>query len=387
MPDRAHSWGLLHALLGVLALCGCPQAEPTTPPTVERRSSPAPVLSADDEALLASLLSDDPGDFHSARARVWRLGSARWVADGPEWPHRGDHGELARALEVVVIDPGPKANPAGPHVLLPLDELAAPAPGSPDAVGGPPQWSALRIVAVVSPGDLVAGLTRELHPTPWLTLAAGVGLTPRGRTDDHLDVRWSDPACGFGLELVLDDDDFGPLYEPGPAGPPTDPVGPPGVADARKLAPGSKIYAELTAREPVIVLDSEPPSHGERMSAAQRVTLEGKPSKGRQAIHLQCRGVEIRGFVETRAIVASSASYSVVQDAGPRVSSCANHDGEPIMVARATPLYEPLGDVGGALVGVVAEDTELAAAPGIDGWWTACVPSPWGDMVFRFKLR
>jgi hypothetical protein len=328
------------------------------------------VLSADDEALLASLLSDDPGDFHSKRTRVWRLGSARWVADAPQWANRGDHDELARSLEVVVVD-------AGPHVLLPLDEF----------VGGPRQWSALRIVAVLSPGDLVAGLTRELRPTPWLTLAAGVGLTPRGRTDDHIDVRWSDPACGFGLELVLDDDDFGPLYEPGPAGPPTDPIGPPGVADARKLRPGTKIYADATAREPVLVLDGEAPSHSERMSAAQRVTLEGKPSKGRQAIQLQCRGVEIRGFVETRALVSSSASYSVVQDAPPRVSSCANHEGEPIAVARATPLYEPLGDGGGALIGVVAEDTELAAAPGIDGWWTACVPSPWGDMMFRFKLR
>jgi hypothetical protein len=330
---------------------------------------------------LTSLLSDDPGDFHSARARVWRIGAARWVADGPEWSDRQDQDDLARALEVVVIE-GSNPGQVGPHVLLPLDEFST---GS-DVVGSP-RWSALRIVAVLSPGDLVAGLTRELRPTPWLTLAAGVGLTPRGRTDDHLDVRWSDPACGFGLELVLDDDDFGPLYEPGPAGPPADPIGPVGVAGARKLAPGTKIYADVTAREPVLVLDSEPPSHGERMSAAQRVTLEGKPSKGRQAIQLQCRGVEIRGFVETRAIVASSATYAVVQDEPPRVSSCANQEGEPIFVPRATPLHEPRGDSGGALVGVVAEDTELAAAPGIDGWWTACVPSPWGDMVFRFKLR
>jgi hypothetical protein len=380
MSERARSW-----VLCAVALLGCPKGGPTTSPTVEHRTSPAPVLSADDEALLASLLSDDPGDFHSARARVWRLGAAHWV-DGSEWPHRGDPAELAHALELVVVDPGHGGS--GPQVLLPLDEFAAARPGSPEArVSRPPQWSALRIVAVLSPGDLVAGLTRELHPTPWLTLAAGVGLTPRGRTDDHLDVRWSDPACGFGLELVLDDDDFGPLYEPGPAGPPTDPVGPSGVADARKLAPGTKIYADVAAREPVLVLDDEPPSHGERMSAAQRVMLDGKPSKGRQAIHLQCRGVEIRGFVETRAILASSASYTVVQAAVPRASSCANHEGEPIAVARATPLYEPLGDGGGALIGVVAEDTELAAAPGIDGWWTACVPSPWGDMMFRFKLR
>jgi hypothetical protein len=366
MPERALSWLIC---LGALALFGCPQGESTTLPPVERRPSPAPVLSANDEALLASLLSDDPGDFHLLRARVWRLGPSRWVVGGSEWPHHTDNGELAGGLEVVVVDP------AGPRVLLPLDELA-----------GPEHWSALRMVAVLSPGDLVAGLTRELHPTPWLTLAAGVGLTPRGRTDDHLDVGWSDPACGFSLALVLDNDDFGPLYEPGPAGAPTDPAGPPD-ADARRLAPGTKIYPDLAAREPVLVLDPEPPSHGQRMSVAQRVTLEGKPSKGRQEIRLGCRGVEIRGWVETRAIVASSASYTVVDDAPPRVSSCAGLGGEPIGVTRATPLYEPLGDAGGALIGVVIDDVELDATPGADGWWTACVGSPWGDMVFRFKLR
>jgi hypothetical protein len=372
MPERAHSWLVC---LGALALLGCPKPEPTTTPDVEQRPSPAPVLNTDDEALLASLLSDDPGDFHLRRARVWRIGPARWAADGSEWPNPVDNGELAHALDVVVIESGA----AGPRVLLPLDEL----PGS-------PQWmargAALRIVAVLSPGDLVAGLTRELHPTPWLTLAAGVGLTPRGRTDDHLDVHWSDPACGFGLALVLDDDDFGPLYEPGPAGPPTDPPGPLG-ADARRLAPGTKIYPDVAAREPVVVLDPETPGQAPRTSVAQRVTLEGKPSKGRQAVRLECRGVAIRGWVETRAIVASSASYTVVDDSPPRVSSCSNLGGEAIGVTRATPLYEPLGDAGGALIGVVSQDVELAAKPGVDGWWTACVGSPWGDMVFRFKLR
>jgi hypothetical protein len=368
MPDRAHSWPC-SVLVGALSLCGCPERETTTLPSEERRPSPAPVLSANDEALLASLLSDDPGDFHLRRARVWRLGPSRWVAGGAEWPHHVDHGELARGLEVVVVDP------VGPRVLLPLDELA-----------GPPQWSALRIIAVLSPGDLVAGLTQELRPTPWLTLAAGVGLTPRSRTDDHLEVGWSDPSCGFSLALVVDDDDFGPLYEPGPAGPPTDPPGPPD-ADARRLAPGTKIYADVAAREPILELDPETPSHGQRMSVAQRVTLEGKPSKGRQAIRLGCRGVEIRGWVESRAIVASSASYTVVDDAPPQVSSCASFAGEPIGVTRATPLYEPVGDAGGAMIGVVIEDVELTAKPGLDGWWTACVGSPWGDMLFRFKLR
>jgi hypothetical protein len=360
MPERAHSWLVC---LGALALLGCPKPEPTTTPNVEQRPSPAPVLDTDDEALLASLLSDDPGDFHRRRARVWRIGPARWAADGSEWPNPVDNGELAHALDVVVIESGA----AGPRVLLPLG-------------------SALRIVAVLSPGDLVAGLTRELHPTPWLTLAAGIGLTPRGRTDDHLDVHWSDPACGFGLALVLDDDDFGPLYEPGPAGPPTDPPGPL-AADARRLAPGTKIYPDVAAREPVVVLEPETPGQGPSTSVAQRVTLEGKPSKGRQAIRLECRGVAIRGWVETRAIVASSASYTVVDDSPPRVSSCAKLGGEAIAVARATPLYEPLGEAGGALIGVVSQDVELAAKPGVDGWWTACVGSPWGDMLFRFKLR
>jgi hypothetical protein len=360
------------------ASLGCREAEPTTTPTVERRPSPAPVLSADDEALLASLIADDPGDFHLSRARVWRLGSARWRSDGPDLANHPGNGELAHPLEVVIVDRN------GPRVLLPLEELST-RPTGPEDTSEPP-WSALRIVAVLSPGDLVAGLTRELAPTPWLTLAAGVHLTPRGRTDDHLDVRWSDPACGFGLELVLDLDDFGPLYEPGPTGPPTDPPGPPD-ADARRLAPGTKIYSDLAARTPVLELDPEPPSHGDRMRAAQRLTLEGKPSKGRQAITLTCRGVALRGFVESKAIVAGSASYSVVENAPSRESSCAGHEGEMTMVPRATPLYEPAGDGVGVLVGVVAQDVELSAAPGLDGWWTACVGSPWGDMTFRFSLR
>ena len=374
MPER-----VLACLLGlaVASSIGCREREPTTPPTVERRPSPAPVLSADDEALMASLLSDDPGDFHLLRARVWRLGAARWSAEGSELANHPSNGELTRPLEVVVVDR------EGPRVLLPLDELSPGLSGPEDTA---PPWSALRIVAVPSSGDLVAGLTRELVPTPWLTLAAGVGLTPRGRTDDHLDVLWSDPACGFGLELVVDIKDFGPLHEPGPAGPPTDPPGPPD-ANAQRLAPGTKIYAELAAREPVVVLDPEPPSHGDRMIAAQRLTLLGKPSKGRQAIRLTCRGVDIRGFVDAKSIVAGSASYAVVEEAPSRPSSCAGREGESIMVPRATPLYEPRGDSIGALVGVVTQDVALAAAPGLDGWWSACVPSPWGDLVFRFSLR
>src|SRR5690606_33094755 len=99
-------------------------------------------------------------------------------------------------LEVVVVD-----GQAGPRVLLPLGDL--------DRGARAPSWSALRLLAVLAPGDLVAGLTRELRPTPWLTLAAGIGLTPREREGEQLRVSWSDPDCGFGLELAIDAKDFG----------------------------------------------------------------------------------------------------------------------------------------------------------------------------------
>jgi hypothetical protein len=376
MPARAHpSW---FTFVGAsLSLLACTTPAPVEAPAATRTPSPAPVLSADDEALLASLLTDDPGDFHVERARIWRLGAARWIAGGPELPNRPSagprSGALERPLAAVVVEP------EGPRLLLPLDELTGPTPLA-------DRWSALRIVAVLSPGDLVAGLRRELRPTPWLTLAAGVALTPREREDDHLEVRWSDPACGFGLELVIDSADFGPLYEPGPSGPPSDPPEPPGTV-ARRLAPGTAIFASPDAREPILRLDPETPSHGERLSAAQRVSLEGKPSRGRQAVTLRCRGVEIRGFVAARAIVENTARYAVVEDAPERISSCAGIGGEAITVPRATPLYEPTGDSRGALVGVVADEIDLPASPGVDGWWTSCVPSPWGDLVFQFRLR
>lgn len=354
---------------GVIALMGCTQPEETTPPANGRPSRPTPVLTTDDEALLASLLSDDPGDFHQLRARIWRLGSARWVAGGPELPGRPGSDELARPLEVVVVDE------QGPRVLLPLDEL-----------GSLPQWSALRIVAALAPGDLVAGLRHELRPTPWLTLAAGLALTPQKRVGEDLAVAWSDPACGFGLEMVVEAENFGPLYEPGPAGPPYER---PGAVDpdAPRLAAGAPIYADAGAREPLMRLDSEPASHGERMSAAQQLTLIGKPSRGRQEIQLRCRGVAIHGFVESRAIVHGSASYAVVDDAPVRASSCDGRGSESITVGRATPLYEPISDGTPALIGVVAQDTELVAKASGDGWWTACVPSPWGDLLFQFQLR
>jgi hypothetical protein len=356
--------GLLCSSLGLVL--GCARPEAATPPSHERPAKPARELSEDEDALLASLLSDDPGDFHARRARIWRLGSARWVSDGPELPGRPSSDELARQLEVVVVD-------AGPRVLLPLD-------------GSVRVWEALRIVAVLSPGDLVAGLTRELRPVPWLTLAAGLPLTPRGLEQSGLRAHWSDPACGFGLDLTIESGDFGPLYEPGPAGPAIDSTGRP-EAGTQRLLPGTAIYPDASTRDPVLRLDPEVASHGDRMSAAQQITLIGKPVKGRQEITLRCRGVEVHGFVEHKAIVDNTARYVVVEDAPPQLSRCEGHEHEPIDVARATPLFEPTGDGQGALIGVVAQDTALAASPSGDGWWTACVPSPWGDLVFQFQLR
>lgn len=361
------------AASGVLLALACARPEPTTAPSTSHPVAAGPTLSADDEALLASLLAEDPGDFHVERARIWRLGAARWVASGPELPGRPAAGargsSLDPPLEAIVIEP------EGPRVLLPIDEL-----------GGPTQWSALRIVAVLEPGDLVTGLRRELRPTSWLTVSAGVALTPRSREGDHLDVSWRDPACGFGLELVIDAADFGPRYEPGPSGPPADLPEAPGTV-ARRLAPGTEIFAEADAREPVLRLDPEAPSHGDRLSAAQRVTLDGAPKRGRQAISLRCRGITVRGWVDARAIMENSARYAVVDEQPAPRSSCEGAEGAPITVPRATPLYEPTGDASGALIGVVAQDTELAANPGKDGWWTGCVGGPWGDLLFQFRLR
>lgn len=375
MPRRNPAWLLALALAAV----GCRDPEPAVTPSETPPPAPAPVLSGDDEALLASLLAEDPSDFHLERARIWRIGGARWITSGPELPRRPQldprKRALGRPLEVVVVDA------QGPRVLLPLDELA---PG--DERGA--AWSALRLVAVLSPSDLVAGLRRELHPTPWLTLSAGVPLTPLGKQDDHLRVRWADPACGFALELALDTDDFGPRYEPGPAGPPMDP--PASVGEVgRRLAPGTAIYAAAEAAEPVLRLDEQTPTHGQRMSAAQHVELSGKPARGRQPMTLRCRGVEISGWVERQAITDNPSRYAVVQDPPPPSSTCAALGDERLVVPAATPLYEPLRDGEGAeatLVGVTIEDVELIAAPGRDGWWTGCVGSPWGDLVFNFRV-
>ncbi|KIG18962.1 hypothetical protein DB30_06573 [Enhygromyxa salina] len=347
---------------------------------MSQRSSPAPSLSSDDEALLASLLAEDPSDFHVERARIWRMGPARWAVGGFELPHHppGDPRGVtsAQPLEAVIVDP------AGPRVLLPLEDLAARA--SPSAVAS--AWSALRLIAVLSPGDLVAGLKRELRPTPWLTVSAGVGLSPISSEDDHLRARWADPACGFSLELALDTQDFGPLYEPGPAGPPSDAPEPAGTVGHR-LAPGTEVFVAADAREPILHLDPATPGQTEHMSAGQRVILEGAPSRGRQAISLRCRGVQVRGFVSTKAIIETTTRYAVVADTPPPSSSCAGFEAESIAVPRATPLYEPTGTADAVLVGVVANDVELLARPGTDGWWAGCVGSPWGDLLFQFRLR
>ena len=367
-----------------LALIGCGHAAPTRAPTQSADPPPAPVLSSDDEALLASLLADDPGDFHAKRARIWRIGAARWSDEGPELsrpPRDSRAGGLTSPLEVVIVDP------EGPRVLLPLQGLGVRALA--DDADQAALWSALHVVAVLEPEDLVAGLERELRPTPWLTVAAGVGLTPLEGGQDTLRVRWSEPACGFSLELMLDAGDFGPLYEPGPGGSQIDPPMGAGQGEGLRLAPGTAIYPEADATEPVVRLDADGPSPGERMSMAQRVALTGDaPRRGRQPITLRCRGVEIRGFVDKQAILEEGAArYTLVAEAPTRSSSCEGADeAAKISVPRATPLYEPRRSGEATLVGVVREDVSLPANPGADGWWTSCVPSPWGDLVFQFRL-
>jgi hypothetical protein len=358
---------------------GCREAPAPVEPNVRPPARPAPTLGVEDEALLASLLADDPSDFHVARARVWRLGPARWVKGDPEFAGRPSSslrgGALEQPLEVVVIDR------EAPRVLLPLDDLGR---GS-----RAPSWSALRLLAVVAPGDLVAGLARELRPTAWLTLSAGVGLTPREREGDHLRVGWSDPDCGFGLELVIDPKDFGPHFEPGPSGRPDD-APEPSAGPTLRLAPGAQIYADAAGREPIVRMDAEAPTESELLSAAQRVTRIGKPVRKLQQIELRCRGVAIAGHVATTDVVEIPGRFAVVDAAAPASSDCAGFEpesagiGEPMLVPRSTALFAPNS---AALVGVVAADVELAANPASDGWWRSCVPSPWGDLIFDFQLR
>jgi hypothetical protein len=346
---------------------GCREPSASVPPPERGEARPAPSLDMDDEALLASLLSDDPGDFYGPRARIWRAGIARWTADGGELSGRPTTGprDFADPIEVVVVDAD------GPRVLLPLAELGLAPPG-------------LHILARLAPSDLVNGLVRERRPTPWLTLAAGVGLTPLEREAERLRVRWGDPDCGFGLELVLDAADFGVLYEPGPSGRPSDE---PQLGDGAtlRLAPGTQLYADGQGREPIVRLDPEPPSEASRLRAAQRVRVIGKPTGKLQAIELRCRGVVIRGYAPLVSLDELPGRFAVVESSPPSTSTCAGFGGERIRVPAATPLYAPEGDP--ELVGVTTTELELPGRPIADGWWQACQASPWGDLVFDFRPR
>ena len=372
-PVRAQARRSVALALLLAPMGGCRDKPVLVEPNDRPAARPAPTLDDDDEALLASLLAEDPSDYHVARARIWRVGPARWTADGPEFADRPNNGlrggALEQPLEVVVVD-----SQAGPRVLLPLGDL--------DRGARAPSWSALRLLAVLAPGDLTAGLTRELRPTPWLTLAAGVGLTPREREGEHLRVGWSDPDCGFGLELVIDAKDFGPYYEPGPSGRPND-VPEASEGPSLRLAPGAQIHADAAGREPIVRISPEAPSEAALLSAAQRVTRIGKPVRKLQEIELRCRGVVIRGHVASIDIIEVPGRFAVVEAAAPPSSSCADFaEAEPMLIPRATPLFS-----GPALVGVVANDVELSASPAPDGWWRSCVPSPWGDLIFDFRLR
>ncbi len=354
---------------------GCREPSASIEPRERPAARPAPALDGDDEALLASLLSEDPGDFHVARARIWRIGPARWSTEAPEFPARPSEtlrgGALEQPLEVVIVDG------EGPRVLLPLEALG-------DARA--PRRPALRLLVHVAPSDLVPGLTRELAPTPWLTLAAGLPLTPSAGSDDHLRVRWADPACGFALELAINPDDFGPVYEPGPSGRPTDE--PERDGPALRLAPGAQLYADALGREPIVQLDPEPPPEASRLRAAQRVRLLGAPGKRElQGVELRCRGVAITGYVAREAVVELPGRVAVVEPTSPTPSTCAGFGAETILVPEATPLYEPQIERAPSVVGVVTAEVELAAIARADGWWRGCAPSPWGDLIFDFRLR
>jgi hypothetical protein len=355
------------ALLGTLLACR--DAPALVEPDERPPARPVPTLTDDDEALLASLLADDPSDYHVARARVWRLGAARWVEGGPELADLRSSA-LEQPLEVVVV----QGEQSGPRVLLPLGDL--------DRGTRAPRWSALRLLAVLAPGDLVAGLTRELRPTPWLTLSAGVGLSPRDREGEHLQVHWSDPGCGFGLELKIDPGDFGPYYEPGPSGNPND-MPEPSAGPTLRLAPGTQIFADAAGHEPIVRMDPQGPSESELLSA-QRVIRIGKPVRRLQQIELRCRGVTITGHVASTDIVEVPGRFAVVDAAAPPSSSCAGFEAEPILVPRATVLFAPDSEI---LIGVAADELELAVVAVPGGWWRSCVPSPWGDLLFDFRLR
>ncbi|HVH97710.1 MAG TPA: hypothetical protein VM869_03330, partial [Enhygromyxa sp.] len=93
------------------------------------------------------------------------------------------------------------------------------------------------------------------------------------------------------------------------------------------------------------------------------------------------------GYVTSTDIVEIPGRFAVVEAAAPPSSSCDGFTAEPTLVSSGTPLFSPRDDRAPELVGVVAADVELAASPASDGWWRSCVPSPWGDLLFDFRLR
>ncbi len=378
------------ALAALITLAGCRGTSTTDPVTPPPERSDEIVLAESDEALVATLLADDPGDFHAERARIWRIGAARWSTDVPELPARPattSSASLARALEAVVVDPERL------RVLLPLDQLDwQPPPAEPVVVSGrdtqlrspEPVWQALRLVAALQPGDLVSGLRVELTPAPWLALAAGLPLTPLDQDGDRLRVGWDDPQCGFGLTLAIEPKDFGPLYQPGPLGS-ADLESAASEGASLRLEPGAAIYPDAQSKQALVHMHAG--KHADARSwVGQRISVEGKPSRGRQAITLRCRGVVVKGWVEVRQLRELPGTYAFVeQSEPPALSTCARtRDAEPIQVLRGTILYAPERK---QVIGVVVSDIELAAKPGAGGWWSSCAPSPWGDLEFGFRIR
>jgi hypothetical protein len=369
-----------------LAASGCHEPEPAIPPSDRAKPELAPTLSEADEALLASLSSDDPGDFHDDRARLWRVGALRWRSGEPELRGRPEHAQpLAQPLSVVVVDP------IGPRVLLPLDQLEwhAPAPelvqvanSEAEARSLEPIWKALRLTAVVAPGDLVAGLHRDLAPTEWLELDAGIPLTPLDREGDRLRVGWDDRECGFGLTLTIDPEEFGTLHRPGPREPASE------AADANapslRLGPATAIYPSAEDRTPLLrlhpatTIDPDGPGW-----IGQEITRSGPARRGRTPIVLRCHGVTVRGWVESKALRESPGRYAFVEQAEPpAASTCESaRGGSPMSVPAGTVLHAGADD---EVVGVVIETIDLDVRVA-DGWMTTCVPSPWGDLQLRFR--
>lgn len=368
-------------------MTGCPAPPPAAAPSDRATPEPAPALSEADEALLASLSSEDPGDFYDERAQLWRIGALRWQVEKPEIEGRpAGIPSLARPLPMVVIDP------VGPRVLLPLDQLEwrPPAPelvrmsaAKNEARSPEPIWHSLRLTAVVGPGDLVAGLRRDLAPTPWLELDAGIPLTPLDREGERLRVGWDDPECGFGLTLTIDPEEFGPLHRPGPVVA-SEPATPSSSASLR-LDPAAAIYASAEERTPLLRLHPattvDPDGPG---WIGQEITRSGPAKRGRTPIVLQCKGVGVRGWVETKALRESPGRYAFVEQAEPPpLSSCADErEASSMLVPAGTVLHA--GSDEPEVVGIVVE--EIAMEVRVEGGWMAtCVPSPWGDLELRFR--